>query len=123
MSYGIQFRVFFWSTLFFICEMQPFVYCILDFHSIDCLPMSYYQVEFNGGNRKSKSLQCLEKRNYEIIITPTTEITRIVPLKRRCNVREFALFQLRLPENGVHIVEAMVDPAFLLDMVQVDETT
>lgn len=46
-----------------------------------------------------------------------------MPLKGRRNVRELALFQLCFPENGVHIVETVVDPAFLFDMVQVDETT
>lgn len=43
--------------------------------------------------------------------------------KRRCNVGEFALLQLRLPEYRVHIVEAVVDPSLFLYVVKVDETT
>lgn len=39
------------------------------------------------------------------------------------HVGKLALLQLRLPENGVCVVEAVLLPALLLDMVQVDETT
>jgi hypothetical protein len=40
-----------------------------------------------------------------------------------CDVGELALVQLRVPEDGVGVVEAVLDPAVLLDVVQVDETT
>jgi hypothetical protein len=39
------------------------------------------------------------------------------------HVCELALLQLRLPEDGVSIVEAVVRPALLLDVIEVDETT
>lgn len=39
------------------------------------------------------------------------------------HVGELALVQLRLPEDGVGIVEAMLDPALFLDVVEVDVTT
>jgi hypothetical protein len=44
-------------------------------------------------------------------------------LQLTCNVRELALLQFGLPEDRVRIVEAMLDPSILLDMVQVDEAT
>jgi hypothetical protein len=46
---------------------------------------------------------------------------RLVQLAR--NIRELALLELCLPENGIRVVEAMLDPAILLDVVQVDEAT
>lgn len=52
--------------------------------------------------------------------TPTAS-TRLYQIRR--HVREFALVQLRLPEDGVRVVEAMLHPAVLFDMVQVDEAT
>lgn len=45
------------------------------------------------------------------------------PLQLRRDIRELATLQLRFPENRVHIVEAVVHPALLLDVVEVDETT
>lgn len=45
------------------------------------------------------------------------------PLQLRCDIRELAALQLRLPENRVHIVEAVVHPALLLHVVEVDKTT
>lgn len=44
-------------------------------------------------------------------------------LKVARDVGELALFQLGLPEDGVRVIEAMVHPALLLDVVQVDEAT
>jgi hypothetical protein len=40
-----------------------------------------------------------------------------------CDVGELALLELGLPEDGVGVVEAVLDPALLLDVVQVDVTT
>lgn len=40
-----------------------------------------------------------------------------------CDVAKFSLLQLGLPEHWVRIREAVLHPAFFLDMVQVDETT
>jgi hypothetical protein len=39
-----------------------------------------------------------------------------------CDVREFALLQLRLPKNGIRVAEAMLDPSILLNVIQIDET-
>lgn len=39
------------------------------------------------------------------------------------HVRELSLLQLRLPEDRIRIIESMLDPSILLDMVQVDETS
>ena len=39
------------------------------------------------------------------------------------DVGEFALLQLRLPENRIRVAEAVLDPAVFLHMIQVDETT
>ena len=47
-----------------------------------------------------------------------------IPLIQRArNVGELAFLQLRLPEDRVRIIEAMLHPSGLLDMVQVDVTT
>jgi hypothetical protein len=40
-----------------------------------------------------------------------------------CDVGELALLELGLPEDGVGVVEAVLDPALLLDVVQIDVTT
>jgi hypothetical protein len=40
-----------------------------------------------------------------------------------CDVGELALLQLGLPEDGIRVVESVLDPAVLLDVVQVDEPT
>jgi hypothetical protein len=39
------------------------------------------------------------------------------------DIGELALVQLGIPEDGVCVVEAVLDPSVLLDVVQVDETT
>lgn len=44
-------------------------------------------------------------------------------LQLRRNIRELAIIKLSLPEDGVHIIEAVVHPSFLLDVVKVNETT
>lgn len=44
-------------------------------------------------------------------------------LQLRCDIRKLPFLQLGLPENRVHIVESMVNPALFLDMVQVDVST
>jgi hypothetical protein len=44
-------------------------------------------------------------------------------LHLRCYVGKLALLQLSLPENGVHVAEAVLDPAIFLDVIQVDEAT
>lgn len=44
-------------------------------------------------------------------------------LKLARDVAELALLQLGLPEHRISIREAVLDPAVLLDVVQVDETT
>lgn len=47
----------------------------------------------------------------------------LILLQLARNVAELALLQLRLPEDGVGVVETMLDPSFLPNVVQVDETT
>lgn len=39
------------------------------------------------------------------------------------HIGELPLLQLRLPEDGVRVVEPVLDPSFLLDVVQVDVAT
>jgi hypothetical protein len=39
------------------------------------------------------------------------------------HIRKLALVQLCLPEDGVGVVEAVLDPSVLLDVVEVDETS
>lgn len=59
------------------------------------------------------------KNQPSIIHVPL--LSRLFQLAR--HVGELALLQLGLPEDGVGVVEAVLDPALLLDVVQVDETT
>ena len=53
----------------------------------------------------------------------TNNTYQLTHLQLRRDIRELAALQLRLPENRVHIVKAVVHPALLLDVVEVDETT
>lgn len=50
-------------------------------------------------------------------------LPRMILLQRACNVGELALLELRLPEDRVRVVESMLDPSVLLDVVQIDETS
>lgn len=55
--------------------------------------------------------------------TPCNRTLSIHLVQVARNVRELALVQLRLPEDGVGVVETVPNPALLLDVVQVDETS
>ena len=44
-------------------------------------------------------------------------------LKVDSNIWKLPSLQLRLPENTMSIREAMLDPPFFLDMIQIDEST
>ena len=57
-------------------------------------------------------------------------LARLCPLNSRAglievggHVRELALLQLGLPEDGVHVAESVLHPSIFLDMVQVDGST
>ena len=54
-----------------------------------------------------------------LIPSPTPSLQT---LHLRRNIRELALLQLRLPKDRVHIIEPVLDPSVLLDMIQVYET-
>jgi len=56
-------------------------------------------------------------------ISPSPRLSCLVLHQLARNIRELALLQLRLPEDGVRIAESVLDPAVLFDVVQVDETT
>lgn len=53
-----------------------------------------------------------------LIVKPPSTLIQLA-----CHVSELALLKLGLPEDGVGVVEAVLDPATLLNVVQVDVTT
>jgi hypothetical protein len=52
---------------------------------------------------------------------PRSKRITLVQLAR--DIRELSLLELGLPEDGIRVAEAMLDPSVLLDVVQVDEAT
>jgi hypothetical protein len=64
------------------------------------------------------SIHAAVETSKEIMIYPTPILHKFAS-----NIRKFAFLQLRLPEDGICVKEAMLDPAFLLNVVQVDITT
>jgi len=91
------------------CDVPLFHWTCLRRDLSDCYTMAF-------GPLKTFSTPCLRAGSPLLLSFATL-------LQRTSNIRELALLKLRLPENRIRIVEAVLDPAVFLDVVQVDETT
>lgn len=56
-----------------------------------------------------------QSHHTAIVPTPSNQLAR--------HIRELALLQLRLPENRIRVIEPMLDPPLLLNMIQVNIPT
>jgi hypothetical protein len=81
-------------------------------------------------NRERPIALFLSRQFYKLSSSPSTPESNLPPQRVpprldqvASDIRELALLQLRLPEDGVRVTEPMLDPSILLDMVQVNKTT